>query len=77
MLAKTIEAEVDERGSGWDGRVAVLARRLQARRLARNRVLVIEPKRASEALKRRSGRVRLSHVMGPISSTRRGELRPR
>ena len=44
-LAKAIEAEVKERGPGWEGRVAVLAGGLQARRLARKGVLAIEPRR--------------------------------
>jgi hypothetical protein len=34
-LAKAMEAEVEERLPGWEGRVAVLAGELRARRLAR------------------------------------------
>ncbi len=37
-LARAIEAEVETRGPGWDGRVALLAGELRARRLARDGV---------------------------------------
>ena len=44
-LAKAIEAEVEERRPGWDGRVAVLAGELQARRLAASNVVALRRKR--------------------------------
>lgn len=37
-LATALDAEVDARGPGWEGRVAVLAGELRARRLAREEV---------------------------------------
>jgi hypothetical protein len=40
-LARAIDAEVDERSPSWEGRVFVLARELQARRLARASVVVL------------------------------------
>jgi hypothetical protein len=40
-LARAIEAEVEACGPGWEGRVAVLAEQLRARRLARKEVVVL------------------------------------
>jgi hypothetical protein len=36
---------VDERRTGWEGRVALLASELRARRLAQEGVTALEPKR--------------------------------
>ena len=44
-LARAIDAEVDARSPGWEGRVAVLAGELQARRLARGGVVALDAKR--------------------------------
>jgi hypothetical protein len=44
-LARAIDAEVDAHSPGWEGRVAVLAGELQARRLARWGVVAIDAKR--------------------------------
>jgi hypothetical protein len=44
-LARAIDAEVDERQPGWEGRVALLAAELQARRLAREGVTVLGKER--------------------------------
>jgi hypothetical protein len=48
-LAKAIDAEVEERRPGWEGRVAVLASELQARRRAREGVTVLDVPRRSNA----------------------------
>jgi hypothetical protein len=40
-LARAIEAEVGERRPGWEGRVALLAGELRARRLARDGVILL------------------------------------
>ena len=47
-LARPIDAEVEARGSGWEGRVAVLAEELRTRRLARAGVAMLELKRHSK-----------------------------
>ena len=44
-LAKAIEAEVEERRPGWEGRVAALASELGARRLAASNVVALRRKR--------------------------------
>ena len=44
-LARAIEAEVETRGPGWEGRVAVLAGELRARRLAREGVALLDEDR--------------------------------
>jgi hypothetical protein len=44
-LARAIDAEVDARQAGWEGRVALLAGELQARRLARGGVVALDAKR--------------------------------
>jgi hypothetical protein len=44
-LARAINAEVDGRTPGWEGRVVVLAGELQARRLARGGVVALDAKR--------------------------------
>jgi hypothetical protein len=44
-LARAIDAEVLTRAPGWEGRVALLAGELQARRLAREGVATIDPKK--------------------------------
>ncbi len=44
-LARAIDAEVQTRGSGREARVALLAGELQARRLARDNVAVLDAKR--------------------------------
>jgi hypothetical protein len=44
-LARAIDAEVNARSPGWEGRVALLAGELQARRLARGGVVAIDAKR--------------------------------
>jgi hypothetical protein len=44
-LAKAIQAEVTERSTGWEARVALLAAELRARRLTREGVLVLGEKR--------------------------------
>jgi hypothetical protein len=44
-LAKAIEAEVEERRPGWEGRVAALASELGARRLAASNVVALSRKR--------------------------------
>jgi len=41
-LARAIEAEVGARGAGWEGRVALLARELQARRHSRESVVALD-----------------------------------
>jgi hypothetical protein len=45
MTPWSLDAEVDERQPGWEGRVAVLAGELQARRLAREGVTVLGKER--------------------------------
>jgi phage baseplate assembly protein W len=40
-LARAIEAEVEARGPGWEGRVAVLTVELRTRRLDREGVVVL------------------------------------
>jgi hypothetical protein len=44
-LARAIEAELETRAPGWEGRVAVLAGELRARRLARDGVAVLGEER--------------------------------
>lgn len=44
VLARAIDAEVEERRPGWEGRVAVLAAELQARRCARGGVASLGPR---------------------------------
>ncbi len=44
-LAKAIDAEVADRRPGWEGRVALLAGELQARRLARGGVATLDAKK--------------------------------
>jgi hypothetical protein len=46
-LAAAIEAEIETRGPGWEGRVALLAGELRARRLAREGVAVLREDAAS------------------------------
>jgi hypothetical protein len=41
-LARAIEAELDERGPGWEARVALLAGELRARRLGRRNVAIVD-----------------------------------
>jgi hypothetical protein len=43
-LARAIEAEVDERATGWEARVALLAGELRARRLARSGIAFLVAK---------------------------------
>jgi hypothetical protein len=44
-LARAIEAEVADRRPGWEARVALLAGELQARRLAREGVTILNAKK--------------------------------
>ncbi len=44
-LARAIHAEMDARSQGWEGRVALLAGEVQARRLARVGVAALDAKR--------------------------------
>jgi hypothetical protein len=43
-LARAIDAEVNDRGAGWEARVASLADELRARRLAREGVPILGAK---------------------------------
>jgi len=43
-LARAIEAEVEERRPGWEGRVSLLAAELQVRRHSRERVVFLGPR---------------------------------
>jgi hypothetical protein len=44
-LARAIEAEVGARAAGWEGRVALLAGELQARRIARWDIVALDSRR--------------------------------
>jgi hypothetical protein len=47
-LARAIDAEVEARAPGWEGRVALLAEELRARRLARDGVVRLDVERRRE-----------------------------